>query len=73
MDREENWPCYETSKATNNTDDFQVSEEEKGINGRVVDNVYIWNFVERLDPIEPARWQLRSPFMNFEAAEEAPG
>lgn len=61
VDREKNGTCYQASKETQSRGDLQISKQEEGIEGMVVEDMAVGGLIERPYPVEePIREVWRS-------------
>ena len=54
IDREQDRPCDDTSQKTNDNDELEVAHEKVGVDGLVVEDVFVANGAVILDPAEEA-------------------
>lgn len=52
IDREQDGPCHQTSNKAYHDGDFKVTQQEEAVEGMVVEDIAIWDFVEGSNPIE---------------------
>lgn len=52
IDREQDWPCYQTAEEAESHGNLQVSEEKKAVERMMVEHIAIGNLVEGANPFE---------------------
>lgn len=62
VDREEHRPGDAAADKTHGGGNFQISKEQKAIEGLVVQDIAVGNFVKRPNPIEKSTGQFRRAF-----------
>ena len=58
--REQNGPCDQAPKEAEGDGNFEVAQEEEGVEGVVVEHVAVRNLIERANPIEKSTRQIWS-------------
>jgi hypothetical protein len=62
MEGDENGPCEQQADATDHSEHLEISEEEKSIERRAIEDLDIWRLPEWDHPIKPSGRQLLRAF-----------
>jgi hypothetical protein len=62
VDGEQDGPCENGAEEGDRRADAQVSKEEVGVDGLMLQRVSVGDFEEGADPVEEAGWECRGAF-----------
>ena len=56
--RKQDRPCDQATEEAKSDGDFQVTQEEEGVEGVVIEHIAIGDLIERANPVEESTWQV---------------